>query len=69
MRIGVYGVSRSGKSYLINKVQENIPIKSINGSKRLSEIAGVAIEDFKKLHENEKEFCRHQLINQLRQKV
>lgn len=67
MRIGVYGVSRSGKSYLINKVQENIPIKSINGSKRLSEIAGVAIEDFKKLHENEKEFCRHQLINQLRE--
>ncbi|WP_455543071.1 ATP-binding protein [Intestinibacter sp.] len=67
MKIGIYGVSRSGKSYLIEKVQQSISIKSINGSQRLSEIAGVSIEDFKRLDDDKKEFCRKQLINQLKE--
>ena len=66
MKIGVYGVSRAGKSYLISKVIETMDIKSINGSERLSAISGVSIENFKKLHKNEKEFCRRRLINQLK---
>ena len=67
MRIGIYGVSRAGKSYLISKVLDRFPVKSINGSERLSQISGVSIEDFKKLNEKEKEFCRRQLINQLKE--
>lgn len=66
MRIGLYGVSRSGKNYLINKIQESIDISSINGSNVLSEIAGVSIEEFKNLHKREKNLCRRRLIDKLR---
>lgn len=67
MRIGVYGVSRAGKSYLINKVLDKLKVKNINGSEMLSQISGASIEDFKKLHENKKEFYRKQLISKLKQ--
>lgn len=67
MRIGVYGVSRSGKSYLIDKILQRLPLKSINGSQRLSQISGVKVEEFKNLSDGEKRNCRCELINQLRE--
>lgn len=65
MKIGLYGVSRAGKSYLIDQVLKHIDIKTVHGSELLSKISGTSIDKFKKLPLSDKDRYRRMFINEL----
>ena len=71
MKFAVYGVSRSGKNYLIEKLvdyfhERGIPLMHINGSGILKELANqVYRKEFKLLNDEEKEFLRKEFVVRL----
>lgn len=73
MKIAIYGVSRSGKDYLIEElteylVQRNVPLYHVKGSKMLNKISMSKYQkQFKILSETEKDICRKEFISRLSQ--
>ena len=63
MKFAIYGVSRSGKNYLIEQLvdyfqKKDVPLMHINGSGILKELAQqIYAKDFKVLSEAEKDIC------------
>ena len=72
MLIATYGVSRSGKDYLIDNtcsylIQKGIPLKHIKGSQELNSISQqVYGTSFKHLSDGNKILVRKQFISELR---
>lgn len=73
MKIAIYGVSRSGKDYLIKKLieylgQRKVPLYHLKGSETLNEISMSRFQkQFKALAETEKDICRKGFISRLSQ--
>lgn len=73
MKIAIYGVSRSGKDYLIAKLieylaQRKMPLYHVKGSETLNEISmGKFNKLFKILSEVEKDTCRKEFVSKLSQ--
>ena len=71
MKFAIYGVSRSGKNYLIEKLvdyfqEHGIPLMHMNGSGILKELANqVYRKEFKLLNDEEKEFLRKEFVVRL----
>lgn len=71
MKFAIYGVSRSGKNYLIEKLvrffqEKSVSLVHVNGSGILKELAQeIYKKEFKKLNEEEKGFLRQKFIEQL----
>lgn len=63
MKIGLYGVSRAGKNYFINKLQESVDIKHIQGSEILLSLSGLTNNEFKQLTEDKKKYWREKYID------
>lgn len=73
MKVAIYGVSRSGKDYLIEElvkylVQRKVPLYHVKGSETLNEISvSIFQKRFKVLAETEKDVCRKEFISRLSQ--
>lgn len=73
MKIAIYGVSRSGKDYLIEElieylIQRKMPLYHMKGSETLNEISMSKYQkQFKLLAEAEKDICRKEFISRLSQ--
>lgn len=65
MKIAIYGVSRAGKDYLIDKICKKLPLLHIKGSESLSKIANITTEEFKRMSNDEKNEIRIKFIEHL----
>ena len=71
MKFAIYGVSRSGKNYLIEQLvdyfqKKDLPLMHINGSGILKELAQqIYAKDFKVLSEAEKDILRKEFVVRL----
>jgi hypothetical protein len=67
MKIGLYGVSRSGKNYLIDKMAERTKdIQYISGSTTLKELALLHFHsEFRDLTDSQKTFCRFEFTKRV----
>lgn len=67
--IGLYGVQGCGKTYLLNRLKQEIGesrFKLYDGSDMIADCAG-SLEEFKKLEEKDKVRCRQLAIDQIRE--
>lgn len=73
MKAAIYGVSRSGKDYLIEELieylaQRKVPLCHVKGSETLNDISvSIFQKRFKILAEAEKDVCRKEFISRLSQ--
>ena len=71
MKFAIYGVSRSGKNYLIEKLvrffqEKSVSLVHVNGSGILKELAQeIYKKEFKRLNEEEKDCLRQKFIERL----